>query len=143
VCSASDCGTDYNEITYRGVSLQQAGRCCNADVAEMQARMARAMAKVDKDIADAEEEAWRRHAAEAQAAEVELFPESYVGSRPAPRLKKRIETPYFRYQKQARFELKVMTVLEGCSVVQQVTLHEKESSQGNYQYREWAASGIV
>ncbi len=152
VCSS--CGTNYKSVTYRGVHLQAAARCCNVHAAEMNKLIAAAKARIDKEEEERAEaaakeqlrreaEEKRRQLAEQQVGLVMVYSKNYLGRVERPRQGKTISTDYYADQDMAIFELKILAVQAGCFVVQNLALEALTQEDGSYKHRVWRASGVI
>jgi hypothetical protein len=130
VCSS--CGQDRQKVVYKDNRLSLAGRCCNEHIKAHDEELAQKMAAIDKEI-------WTR----AEAAKVITYSKNFQGKVEAPKLGKRIETAIYADKEEAELQLKILTLSEGCLLVQQVEFHKGKDDSTSYIRSTWRASGII
>lgn len=148
-----DCGINVADPTVGEPTIPTTGRCCKNHLADWRAGLPRRAAAVKAQRQAHEAELARQREmeelhqarvlrAEAEASSVVSYSAGFKGRVENPRLNKWIETEFYDDQDQARFQLKVLTVLEGSTIVQQVSL-ERGVSKAGYTHSVWKARGLI
>ena len=136
------CGIDFGSMTYQGVRVHPAGRCCEIHESKFRERSDAAVAKIDHDLERQAAEAKLKDLSAAQIHRVVVYSRNFKGHMEPTRLGKTIETSYFDDLDAAREEIKILAVLEDCYVVQQEHVQRK-TENAPYTHSVFSVSGVI
>jgi hypothetical protein len=129
--ACSVCSVEVDIAEFEGGKIAPAGYCRLDRIQDREDYISRAIL-------------WTRvKKVKVEADKVDVYPNTYKGRLPAPKLLKQIKSGWYYSKEDANLVLQALAVFDGCYLVQKVEYHKH--GDGGYWYVQtlWQASGVI